>query len=157
MRLAQGLHYLSDLGSPSGSYARGGRLPPGQELVLGDGEVVQVGAVAIAYTRAPTMDRLAAFRPMARLSVTSGAGLGQTAAFAERLRVGSAPDAELRLPGAAAYEVELTLHQGTCIARDLSGGRTFKSGAPLGPEWAPLKGGEMLLISSGALLRFEEA
>ena len=56
--------------------------------MLGDGEVFQVGAVAIAYTRAPTMDRLAAFRPMAKLSVTSGAGLGQTAAFAERLRVG---------------------------------------------------------------------
>jgi len=157
VRLAQGLHYLSDLGSPGGTYARGVRLPPGQELVLGDGEVFQVGAVAIAYTRAPTMDRLAAFRPMARLSVTSGAGLGQTAAFAERLRVGSAPDAELRVPGAAPYELELTLHQGTCFARDLSGGRTFKSGAPLGPEWAPLKGGEMLLISSGALLRFEEA
>jgi NADPH-dependent 2,4-dienoyl-CoA reductase/sulfur reductase-like enzyme/pSer/pThr/pTyr-binding forkhead associated (FHA) protein len=157
VRLAQGLHYLSDLGSAGGTYARGVRLPPGQELVLGDGEVFQVGAVAIAYTRAPTMDRLAAFRPMARLSVTSGAGLGQTAAFAERLRVGSAPDAELRVPGAAPYELELTLHQGSCFARDLSGGRTFKSGAPLGPEWAPLKGGEMLLISSGALLRFEEA
>lgn len=157
VRLAQGLHYLSDLGSPSGSYARGSRLPPGQELILGDGEVFQVGAVAIAYTRAPTMDRLAAFRPTARLSVTSGAGVGQSAAFVERLRVGSAPDVELRLPNAAPYEVELTIHQGTCFTRDLSGGRTFKSGAPLGPEWAPLKGGEMLLVSSGALLRFEDA
>lgn len=157
VRLAQGLHYLCDLGSPSGSYARGGRLPPGQEILLGDGEVFQVGAVAIAYTRAPTMDRLAAFRPTARLSVMSGAGVGQTAAFVERLRVGGAPDVELRLPNAAPYEVELTLHQGTCFARDLSGGRTFKSGAPLGPEWVPVKGGEMLLISSGALLRFEEA
>jgi hypothetical protein len=132
-------------------------LPPGQELVLGDGEVFQVGAVAIAYTRAPMRDRLAAFRPMARLSVTSGAGLGQTAAFAERLRVGSAPDAELRLPGATPYELELTIYQGNCFARDLSGGRSFKSGAPLGPEWTALNGGEMLLISSGALLRFEEA
>jgi pSer/pThr/pTyr-binding forkhead associated (FHA) protein len=157
VRLAQGLHYLGDLGSPSGSYARGMRLPPGQELVLGDGEVFQLGAVAIAYTRAPTMDRLAAFRPTARLSVSSGAGLGQTAAFVERLRVGSAADAELRLPGAAAYELELVLHQGACFARDLSGGRTFKSGVPLGTEWANLAGGEMLLISTGALLRFEDA
>jgi hypothetical protein len=72
------------------------------------------------------------------------------------LRVGSAPDAELCVPGTAAYELELVLHQGTCFARDLSGGRTFKSGAPLGAEWSPLKGGELLLISSGALLRFEE-
>jgi NADPH-dependent 2,4-dienoyl-CoA reductase/sulfur reductase-like enzyme/pSer/pThr/pTyr-binding forkhead associated (FHA) protein len=157
VRLAQGLHYLSDLGSPSGSYARGGRLPPGQEVILGDGEVFQVGAVAIAYTRAPTMDRLAAFRPTARLSVMSGAGVGQSAAFVERLRAGSAPDVELRLPNAAPYEVELALHQGTCFARDMSGGRTFKSGAPLGPEWVPILGGEMLLVSSGALLRFEDA
>jgi NADPH-dependent 2,4-dienoyl-CoA reductase/sulfur reductase-like enzyme/pSer/pThr/pTyr-binding forkhead associated (FHA) protein len=157
VRLAQGLHYLSDLGSPSGSYARGARLQPGQELVLGDGEVFQLGAVAIAYTRAPTMDRLAAFRPTARLSVTSGAGLGQSAAFAERARVGSAPECELRLPGTAAYELELVLHQGACFARDLSGGRTFKSGAPLGGEWVRVMGGELLLVSSGALLRFEEA
>ena len=157
VRLAQGVHYLSDLGSPSGSYARNVRLAPGQELPLADGEVFQVGAVAIAYTRAPTKDRLAAFRPMAKLSVASGAGLGRAASFAERVRVGSAADAELRLPGATNYELELVEHQGGYFARDLSGGRTFKSGAPLGPEWVPLKGGEMLLISSGALLRFEEA
>ena len=157
VRLAQGMHYLSDLGSPSGSYARNVRLAPGQELPLADGEVFQVGAVALAYTRAPTKDRLAAFRPMAKLSVASGAGLGQTASFAERVRVGSAADAELRLADTANYELELVQHQGGYFARDLSGGRTFKSGAPLGREWAPLKGGEMLLISSGALLRFEEA
>jgi hypothetical protein len=157
VRLAQGAHYLSDLGSAGGSYARGVRLLPGQELVLGDGEVFQLGAVAIAYTRAPTMDRVAAFRPTARLSVASGAGLGQAATFAERLRVGSAPDAQLCLPGAAAYELELVLHEGAWFARDLSGGRTFKGGAPLGPEWVLVVGGEMLLISSGALLRFEEA
>jgi NADPH-dependent 2,4-dienoyl-CoA reductase/sulfur reductase-like enzyme/pSer/pThr/pTyr-binding forkhead associated (FHA) protein len=156
VRLAQGLHYLSDLGSPSGTYLRGTRLPPGQEVVLSDGELFQVGAIAIAYTRAPTTDRLAAFRPMAKLSVMSGAGAGQNAAFAERALVGAAPNAELRLPGTTAHELEIVRHQGNFFARDLSGGRTFKSGSPLGPEWAPLRGGEMLLVSSGALLRFEE-
>jgi pSer/pThr/pTyr-binding forkhead associated (FHA) protein len=157
VRHQQGLHYLSDLGSPSGSYARGVRLQPGQELVLGEGEIFHVGAVAVAYTRAPTTDRLAAFRPMARLSVVSGAGAGQSAAFAERALVGSAPSLELTLPGLEPHELELIKHQGSFFARDLSGGRTFKSGAPLGPEWAPLRGGEMLLVSSGALLRFEDA
>jgi NADPH-dependent 2,4-dienoyl-CoA reductase/sulfur reductase-like enzyme/pSer/pThr/pTyr-binding forkhead associated (FHA) protein len=156
VRAAQGAHYLSDLGSPSGTYARGSRLPPGQELALTDGELFQVGAIAIAYTRAPTMDRLAAFRPMAKLSVTTGAGVGQMAAFAERALVGSAEGAQLRLASAASYELELVMHQGAHFARDLSGGRTFKSGVPLGPEWAPIRSGEMLLISSGALLRFEE-
>jgi hypothetical protein len=103
------------------------------------------------------MDRLAAFRPTARLTATSGAGMGQSAAFVERVRVGSAPEAELRLPGVTPWELEITLHQGNYFARDLSGGRVFKSGAPLGPDWVPLKAGELLLISSGALLRFEDA
>lgn len=157
VRLAQGLHYLSDLGSPSGSYARGLRLPPGQELGLGEGELFQLGAIAIAYTRAPTMDRVAAFRPTAKLVVTSGAGLGQSASFTERILVGSAPAAQLRLPGTAPHELELVCHQGSYFARDLSGGRTFKSGTPLGTDWARLSGGELLLLSTGALVRFEEA
>ena len=157
VRAAQGAHYLSDLGSPSGTYARGVRLPAGQELALTDGELFQVGAVGIAYTRAPTTDRVAAFRPTAKLSVASGAGTGQAATFTDRLLIGAAPETQLRLPGAAPLELELVLHQGNYFARDLSGGRTFKSGVPLGPQWAPLKGGEMLLISTGALLRFEEA
>jgi NADPH-dependent 2,4-dienoyl-CoA reductase/sulfur reductase-like enzyme/pSer/pThr/pTyr-binding forkhead associated (FHA) protein len=156
VRTVQGAHYLSDLGSPSGTFARGVRLPPGQELPLADGEQFQLGAVGIAYTRAPTTDRVAAFRPMAKLSVGSGPSTGQATTFAERLLVGAGPEAHLRVPGAVPYELELLLHQGGYFARDLSGGRTFKSGAPLGGEWAPLKGGEMLLISTGALLRFEE-
>jgi NADPH-dependent 2,4-dienoyl-CoA reductase/sulfur reductase-like enzyme/pSer/pThr/pTyr-binding forkhead associated (FHA) protein len=156
VRAVQGSHYLSDSGSASGTYLRGHRLPPGQEVALGEGELFQVGAIAIAYTRAPTTDRLAAFRPMARLSVMSGAGAGQSAVFAERALVGAAPHAELQLPGVTPHELEIVKHQNAYFARDLSGGRTFKSGAPLGHEWAPLRGGEMLLVSSGALLRFEE-
>jgi NADPH-dependent 2,4-dienoyl-CoA reductase/sulfur reductase-like enzyme/pSer/pThr/pTyr-binding forkhead associated (FHA) protein len=156
VRSVQGVHYLSDAGSASGTYARGARLPPGQEIPLGDGELFQIGAVGIAYTRAPTRDRLAAFRPMAKLSVTSGAGVGQAASFAERALVGSLEGTQLRLAGALNYELEILRHRSGFFARDLSGGRTFKSGAPLGAEWVPLKGGEMLLISTGALLRFEE-
>jgi pSer/pThr/pTyr-binding forkhead associated (FHA) protein len=156
VRVYQGVHYLSDLGSASGTYLRGARLAAGQELSLNEGELFQVGAVTIAYTRAPTADRLAAFRPMAKLSVVSGAGAGQSAAFAERALVGAAPAAELKLPGLTPNELEIVRHQGAFFARDLSGGRTFKSGAPLGTEWVPLRGGEMLLVSSGALLRFEE-
>jgi pSer/pThr/pTyr-binding forkhead associated (FHA) protein len=156
VRAVQAAHYLADAGSLSGTYARGVRLGPGQELPLVESELFQLGAVAIAYTRAPTRDRVAAFRPLAKLSIASGAGTGQSASFAERLLVGGADGTGLKVPGAQPYELELLLHQGTFFARDLSGGRTFKSGAPLGPEWAPLKNAEMLLISTGALLRFEE-
>jgi hypothetical protein len=156
VRAASGAHYLSDQGSPSGSYARGNRLAPGQEVPLADGEAFQLGAITLAYSRAPTKDRVAAFRPMARLSVTSGPSAGATAAFAERLILGSAPESQLTLPGAMPHELELVAHQGAYFARDLSGGRVFKSGSPLGAAWAPLKGGEMLLVSTGALVRFEE-
>ncbi|HXK18623.1 MAG TPA: FAD-dependent oxidoreductase [Polyangiaceae bacterium] len=156
VRSLQGAHHLSDAGSASGTYVRGVRLGPGQEVALADGELFQVGAVAIAYTRAPTTDRLAAFRPMATLSVTSGAGSGESASFSERALVGSAEGSQLRLAGAVSFELEVVCHQGAFFARDLSGGRTFKSGAPLGGEWTRLKGGELLLISTGALVRFEE-
>jgi pSer/pThr/pTyr-binding forkhead associated (FHA) protein len=156
VRAVQGHHYLSDAGSPSGTYARGVRLAPGQEMPLGEGEVFQIGAVAVAYTRAPTRDRVAAFRPLARLSIASGAGTGQSAAFDDKLLVGSAPGAGLPLPGAEPHELELLLHQTAYFVRDLTGGRTFKSGSPLGPEWAPLRSGEILLASTGAMLRFEE-
>jgi len=156
VRLYQGAHYLADQGSPSGSYARGARLPPGEELALVDGEQFQVGGVGIVYTRAPTRDRVAAFRPMAKLSISAGAGVGQSVSFAERARVGGAADAELRTPGGAGYELEVVLHQGRYFARDLSGGRTFKSGSPLATGWTPLTGGELLLLSTGAMLRFEE-
>jgi pSer/pThr/pTyr-binding forkhead associated (FHA) protein len=156
VRAAQGVHYLSDLGSPSGTFVRAARLPPGSELPLTDGEVFQIGSVVgIAYTRAPTRDRVAAFRPLAKLDVVSGAGAGQRATFEERALVGNAEGAHLRVPGAP-YELELVAHQGAFFARDLSGGRTFRSGVPLGPEWAPLRNGDLLLLSSGALLRFEE-
>ena len=86
----------------------------------------------------------------------SGGGAGQSATFSERALVGAAPHAELKLPGSTLHELEIVKHQTAFFARDLSGGRTFKSGVPLAAEWAPLRGGEMLLVSSGALLRFEE-
>jgi len=156
LRGEQDLHYLSDLGGPSGTYLRGAWLPAGQEVVLGEGELVQIGAVVLAFTRAPTIDHLAAFRPSAGLHVTSGAHAGKTVAFEERALVGSAPQATLELAGLA-YELEIVRHQGAYFVRDLSGGRTFKSGVPLGPDYSPLSHGELLLVSAGALLRFEEA
>ncbi len=112
VRSLQGAHYLSDAGSASGTYARGVRLGAGQEIPLADGELFQLGAVSIAYTRAPTMDRLAAFRPMAKLSVTSGVGVGASASFSERALVGSAENTQLRLAGAASLELEVVCHQG---------------------------------------------
>jgi hypothetical protein len=93
---------------------------------------------------------------MAKLTISAGAGVGQSVSFAERARVGGAADAELRTTGGAGYELEVVLHQGRYFARDLSGGRTFKSGSPLATGWTPLTGGELLLLSTGAMLRFEE-
>ncbi|MDF3072064.1 MAG: hypothetical protein K0R38_7665, partial [Polyangiaceae bacterium] len=59
VRSVHGVHYLSDLGSAGGTYVRAARLPPGQELPLTEGEVFQLGSVVgVAFTRAPTLDRV---------------------------------------------------------------------------------------------------
>ncbi len=155
LRGEQDLHYLSDLGGPSGTYLRGAWLPPGQEVVLAEGEFIQLGAVVLVFTRQATLDRLAQLRPSARLSVTSGPHAGRSISFEERALVGSDAQATLGLPGALAYELEVVRHAGGYFVRDLSGGRTFRSGVPLGPEYAPLNHGELLLASGGALLHFE--
>jgi pSer/pThr/pTyr-binding forkhead associated (FHA) protein len=156
LRTEHDLHYLSDLGSPAGTYARGIRLVPGQEIVLSEGELFQLGALVLLYTRAPLGDRLSALRAGARIVITSGPASGNAAALGPRAVIGAASDAHIRLPASSPHELEIIRHGPSHFVRDLSGGRTFKSGQPLGRDWAPLADGELLLASNGALLRFEE-
>ena len=44
----------------------------------------------------------------------------------------------------------------TTLARDLSGGMSFRSGSPLGAEFVALGHGDLLLLGGGTMLRFEE-
>ena len=40
--------------------------------------------------------------------------------------------------------------------RDLSGGRAFRAGSPIGPEFSEIQHGDLLLLSGTVMLRFEE-
>jgi hypothetical protein len=42
------------------------------------------------------------------------------------------------------------------VARDLSGGATFRSGSILGTAFVPLAHGDALLLAGSTMLRFEE-
>jgi NADPH-dependent 2,4-dienoyl-CoA reductase/sulfur reductase-like enzyme/pSer/pThr/pTyr-binding forkhead associated (FHA) protein len=151
-----GAHALSDLGGPSGTFLRGARLPPGGQVVLADGEWLRLGSVDLLYTRAPTPDAASALRPRARLHVDSGVEAGKNLTFNERALVGSDPNASLCLRGLLPAHLELAVHAGRFWARDLSGGHTFRAGAPLGGEFVELEHGALLLLAGSTLLRFEE-
>jgi hypothetical protein len=99
---------------------------------------------------------MARLRPQARLCVDSGSDAGKSASVGERLIVGSGPRAGLLLQGTAPEHLELASHNGRFWVRDLSGGRAFRAGAPLGPQFAEISHGELLLLSGSIMVRFEE-
>jgi len=150
-------HTVTDLGSFGGTFVRGARLAPGQAAELSEGAWLRFGAVDILYTSAARPDAMASLRPSARVTVTSGSDSGKSAAIGERLVVGSDPRSGFVLPSVAPQQLELAAHGGKFWVRDLSGGRAFRAGAPLGPEFCEIQHGELLLLSGTVMLHFEEA
>jgi len=150
-------HSVTDLGSFGGTFLRGARLAPGQVAELGEGDWLRFGAVDVLYTSAARPDAMASLRRSARITVTSGSDSGKSAVIAERLVVGSDPRSGFVLPSVAPQQLELAAHGGKFWVRDLSGGRAFRAGAPLGPEFSEIQHGELLLLSGTVMLHFEEA
>ena len=62
----------------------------------------------------------------------------------------------MKLTGLSLQHLEVVAHNNAFFARDLSGGSTFRSGAPLGSEYVELNHGDLLLLSGAVMLRFEE-
>ena len=85
-----------------------------------------------------------------------GPGTGSQLTFDERAMVGSANTATLSLAGLAPHHLEFAVNAGVFFARDLSGGGSFRSGSPVGPQWVELRHGETLLLAGSTMLRFEE-
>jgi pSer/pThr/pTyr-binding forkhead associated (FHA) protein len=150
-------HAVMDLQSFGGSFVRGARLAPGQVAPLAEGDWLRFGSVDLIYTSAARADAMASLRPSARVAVTSGTDAGKSAAVGERLVVGSDLRSGFVLPSVAPQQLELAAHAGKFWVRDLSGGRAFRAGAPLGPEFSEIQHGELLLLSGTVMLRFEEA
>jgi predicted component of type VI protein secretion system len=156
LRSAGSAYWLSDLGSHGGSYVRGARLLPQQPVTLAEGDWLRFGAVDVLYTSAARADALASLRPSAQLVVTSGSDSGKTASVGERLLVGSDPSSGLVLTSVSGPQLELCTHNGRFWVRDLSGGRAFRAGSPISPEFSEIHHGDLLLIGGTSMLRFEE-
>jgi hypothetical protein len=144
------------LGSSSGSFARGTRLTPQEPCTLGEGDWLRFGAVDVLYSSAARVDLLASLRPSARVTVTSGGDAGKGAAVLDRLFVGSDPSSGLVLASLVGPQLELCAHAGKFWVRDLSGGRAFRAGSPLGHEFSEIQHGDLLLLGGALMLRFEE-
>ncbi|HEY6728092.1 MAG TPA: FHA domain-containing protein, partial [Polyangiaceae bacterium] len=68
-----------------------------------------------------------------------------------------APDCDLVLEGLSPRHLEIQREGFDFLVRDVSGGsRSFRSGAPLGARFSPLNSGDLLLLGSDIMLRFEE-
>jgi pSer/pThr/pTyr-binding forkhead associated (FHA) protein len=146
---------VSDLGSGFGTWLAGAPLQPGVEAPFAAGAWLRVGSVDLVLARGSVLPA-AALSPRARLRVDAGPGTGTFVTLTERAVVGSANTATLSLAGLAPAHLELVVHNGTFFVRDLAGGGSFRSGAPLTAEWAELRHGDMLLLGGVTLLRFEE-
>ncbi|HEY1534282.1 MAG TPA: FHA domain-containing protein, partial [Polyangiaceae bacterium] len=149
-------HTLTDLGSFNGTFARGARLAPGQALSLSEGDWLRFGAVDVLYNSSARTDALASLRPSARVHVTSGSDSGKQASVGEQLTIGSDPRSGLVLSSALPQQLELRAHAGKFWVRDLSGGRAFRAGSPIGPEFSEIQHGDLLLLNGTVMLRFEE-
>ena len=150
------LYALTDLGSYNGTFARGARLAPGQALSLSEGEWLRFGAVDVLYSSSARTDALASLRPSARVHITSGSDSGKQAKVGEQLTIGSDPRSGMVLASAMPQQLELRLHGGKFWVRDLSGGRAFRAGSAIGPEFSEIQHGDLLLLNGTVMLRFEE-
>ena len=150
-------YLLADLGSGLGTGLRGAWLPPGTDVPLAEGETFRVGSVDLVVTERALTLASAVMRPRARLEISSGPSAGQLLELPDRALVGSAPGATLALAELAPQHLEIVLHGAGFWVRDLSGGRSFRSGSPLGPEFTALADGDLLLLGAGTMLRYQEA
>jgi nitrite reductase (NADH) large subunit len=148
--------YLADLGSGRGTYVAFTPIPPGQEVLLAEGAWIRIGIVDLVFTRRPMTVAAGALRPRARLRVDTGPAAGASVDVRDRALVGSGPEATLRIPGLAHSHLEVMVENDRFVARDLSGGATFRSGSLLGTATVPLAHGDALLLAGTTMLRFEE-
>jgi NADPH-dependent 2,4-dienoyl-CoA reductase/sulfur reductase-like enzyme/pSer/pThr/pTyr-binding forkhead associated (FHA) protein len=69
-------HYVNDLGTGFATGLRGGRLGPGQEYALEEGDVIRIGPVDLLYSLRGVAGAAAMLRPRGKLAVVSGPGAG---------------------------------------------------------------------------------
>lgn len=152
----QGQYYIADLGSPAGTRIQGTPLTPHQNVLLAENAVFSVGVVEIRYGFRPVAGTML-FETAAKLSVDRGPNQGRTFRISERCVVGSAPDCDVVLAGLFPRHLEIQRQGFDFFVRDVTGqSRSFRSGVPLNAQFAALNSGDLLLLGSDVMLRFEE-
>ena len=86
-----------------------------------------------APTRWPACDRARAWSSPPAVIRARSASVG------ERLLIGSDPSSGLVLTSVSGPQLELCTHNGRFWVRDLSGGRAFRAGSPIGKEFSEIQ------------------
>ncbi|MEJ2210118.1 MAG: FHA domain-containing protein [Anaerolineae bacterium] len=176
-RISPGGLTVQDLGSTNGTYLRGRRLPPYQEVAVSPGDRVQVGSFSLAVTTRPeaTTHSLPLSLGVARREGTLSIGAGrERQASTEQLDlgrlgkseivIGRAADCDVRLshPAVSRYHARLRRRRDGWLAEDLgSVDGTFVDGARLVRPTVLREGqklevvGHRFAISGRSLVRFE--
>jgi len=153
---AQGQYSIADLGSPAGTRVQGSPLSPHQNVLLTENMVFSVGAVEIRYGQRPVAVTML-FHTAAKVVVDRGPGQGRTFHITGRCLIGSAPDSDFVVEGLLPRHLEIQREGLDFFVRDVTGqSRSFRSGVPLNNQFAALNSGDVLLVGSEVMLRFEE-
>jgi len=146
---------VGDLGSGRGTFVGGAPVPTGGRVRVGEGTWIRLGAIDLVLERGAVLSA-SVLRPRARLRVDAGPASGRSLDITDGALVGSAHGSSFVLPELAPAHLEIALQAGRYVARDRSGGATFRSGTPLSTGFVELAHGDVLLLGRGTMLRFEE-
>ena len=104
-----------------------------------------------------TSNTVEPFHTAAKLVIDRGPGQGRTFHITGRCLIGSAPDSDFVVEGLLPRHLEIQREGFDFFVRDVTGQpRSFRSGVPLNNQFAALNSGDVLLVGSEVMLRFEE-
>lgn len=156
VRPEAGAYWVEALATGAPTLLGGYPVPLGQAFPLTEGSVLGLGSVELVYSEAESEEAARALAPVLRLSVDAGPNAGYVTPIRGRVLVGSGPDVNVCIGGLDPVHLEIAEHGPAFWVRDLTSGKTFRAGRPLGAEFVVLEHGDLLLAGTGVLLRFEE-
>ena len=152
-----GRFFISDLGTPGGTFVAGARLVPGQEAALREGTPLSFGTVEAVFTAAVT-EQHTLLSPMGYIEVDAGPERGRRILLGERALIGSQPGCDLGIPGLAPVELEIVVQaRGYALRAMARESAAFVGGRPVGSDFLELSDKDLILIGSNIRLHFEDA
>jgi len=157
IRADAGRFFISDLGTPGGTFVAGVRLAPGQEAPLREGTPLRFGTVEALFTATVT-EQHTLLSPMGYIEIDSGPERGRRILLGERALIGSKPGCDLLIPGLAPVELEISVQaRGYALRAVAPQSATFVGGRPASADFIELSDKDLILIGSNIRLLFEDA